>query len=55
MRWQTSLRDMIRNGEVMADKLSAAPCCTPSAQVLSPRNLSMSRSHQDGQHDSGSV
>ncbi len=55
MRWQTSLRDMIRNREVMAHKLSGAPCCTPSTRVLSPRHSSSSRSHQDGQHDSGSV
>ncbi len=30
MRWQTSLRGMVRTGEVMAHKLSGAPCCTPS-------------------------
>ncbi len=39
----------------MAHKLSGAPCCTPSARVLSPRHSSPSRSHRDGQHDSGSV
>ncbi len=39
----------------MAHKLSGAPCCTPSARVLSPRHSSPSRSHQDGQHDSSSV
>ncbi len=55
MRWQTSLRDMVRNGEVVAHKLSGALCCTPSARVLSPRHSSPSRSHQDGQHDSGSI
>ncbi len=55
MRWQTSLQNMVRNGEVMAHKLSGGPCCTPSARVLSPRHSSPSRSHQDGQHDSGSV
>ncbi len=47
--------DMIRNGEVVAHKLSGAPCCTPSAQVLSPGHSPPSRSHQEGQHDSGSV
>ncbi len=36
-------------------KLSGAPCCTPSTRVLSPRYSSTSRSHQDGQHDSGSI
>ncbi len=39
----------------MTHKLSGAPCCTPSARVLSPRHSSPSRSHQDGQHDSSSV
>ncbi len=39
----------------MAHNLSGAPCCTPSTRMLSPRHSSPSHSHQDGQHDSGSV
>ncbi|KAI2649139.1 Leucine--tRNA ligase [Labeo rohita] len=55
MRRQASLRDVDRNGEVLAHKLSGAPCCTPSARVLSPGHPPPSRSHQDGQYDSGGV
>ncbi|KAL0152042.1 hypothetical protein M9458_052646, partial [Cirrhinus mrigala] len=55
MRRQASLRDVDRNREVLAHKLSGGPCCTPSARVLSPGHPPPSRSHQDGQYDSGSV
>ncbi len=39
----------------MADKLSGAPCCTPSTRMLSPGHSPPSRSHQDGQHGGGSI